>query len=360
MKSMMSVLSAALSAAALALLGGPISGAAQVGPNTPDSLYIGDAADNTIKRFDAQTGAFFSVFVQNAGLRGPRGILHVGSNLLVSNQNVNEPFPGEIDQFSIANGKSLGGLVPSTSPDAPFAPRGIIVGPNGILFVADFGSSNIGRVEQYDVVTGRFLGNLNFDSFINSSASNGEFHPRGLVFGPDGRLYVTLFSEQFFPRFGWVLRVDLTTGSVSVFTDNGPTAGATGCTKDLNAPEGVTFGPDGRLYVASLRADRGDVDRILILSAAGVCLDEIALDQVGGPRARAHAIVFGPGGSLFVPIDASQPTGACPCGPDAGAVRRYDVNTKTFTTFVSPGGSLVIPWYLTFGNTSPSTLAYVN
>jgi hypothetical protein len=79
-------------------------------------------------------------------------------------------------------------------------------------------------------------------------------------------------------------------------------ASATGCTKHLNAPEGLTFGPDGRLYVATLRTGTADVDRIVILSAdTGQCVDEIALDQAGGPRARAHAMVFGPGGSLFVP-----------------------------------------------------------
>ena len=61
-------------------------------------------------------------------------------------------------------------------------------------------------------------------------------------------------------------------------------------------------------------------------------------------------MLFGPGGDLFVPITGN--------GPDTGAVRRYDVTTKTFTNFVAPGGPLGSGWYLTVGKTNPATLAY--
>ncbi len=44
----------------------------------------------------------------------------------------------------------------------------------------------------------------------------------------------------------------------------------------------------------------------------------------------------------------------------AGEVRRYDVETGTYEVFVPAGGPLVDPWYLTFGNTNPSTLRYLN
>jgi hypothetical protein len=134
---------------AVALLGA--LGASTSLSATSDSLYIGDASDNTIKHFDAETGQPLGVFVPtSAGLVGPRGILHVDRRLLVSNQNVNLKIPGEIDQFSIMDGTSLGALVPSTDPHAPFAPRGIILGPgpagpgNSTLYVADFGKAKIG------------------------------------------------------------------------------------------------------------------------------------------------------------------------------------------------------------------------
>jgi hypothetical protein len=67
----------------------------------------------------------------------------------------------------------------------------------------------------------------------------------------------------------------------------------------------------------------------------------------------APALLFGPGGKLFVPITGN--------GPDMGEVRRYDVNTGTFDVFIPPnasGGPLGSPWYLTFGETDPGTLSY--
>jgi hypothetical protein len=68
-------------------------------------------------------------------------------------------------------------------------------------------------------------------------------------------------------------------------------------------------------------------------------------------RAFAQAILFGPGGFLFVPISGN--------GADTGAIRRYDVQNHAFTSFVaattSPLGS---PDFLTFGKTDPETLAY--
>lgn len=366
MKSTCRVLFVILAVTAGAFLGAATPGAAQVSPPAADSLYVGDAFDNTIKRFDAQTGDFLGVLVPtSAGLLGPRGILHVGGTLLVSNQNAGQPFAGEVDRFDILTGRALNGpVVPHTSVHAPFAPRGIVVGPGGTLYVADLGRGSIGRIETYDVSTGKLKGNLNFDQFTNSAVSNGEFHLRGLVFGPDGGLYISLFSEKNFPLFGWVLRYDLGTGSVRVMANNGPTAGATDdCTPHLNAPEGLAFGPDGRLYVATLRATPQDVDRVLVLSSdAGRCVDTIELYGHGELRVRAHALVFGPGGSLLVPLDASAPDGSLTQAQreGSGAIRRYDVTTKTFSNLVNAGGSLLTPWYLTFGNTSPTTLAYTD
>jgi hypothetical protein len=129
---------------------------------------------------------------------------------------------------------------------------------------------------------------------------------------------------------------------IDIFTSNQ----ASGCAQHLHRPEGLTFGPDGKLYVTSFRADASDTDKILIFSPDKTCVDKIDLDQVGRSRFFGQALVFGPQGFLFVP------------GFQTGEVRRYNVVTKTFATFVPPGDPLHNPWYLTFGNTNPVTLAY--
>jgi DNA-binding beta-propeller fold protein YncE len=356
--------------AALATAGqtGRLPSSLTASASTEDSLYVGDAADNSVKRFDAQTGQYLGAFVPTASgnLHGPRGMLHLAGeegegNFLVSDQNVNRSSSGEIEEYSGDGGKPLKALVPHSSPNAPFAPRGIILGPDGsTLYVADLGSGGVGAVERFDADTGQFLGDLDFSSFITNSRSNptGEFHPRGLVFGPDGLLYVSLFSEINPPSpLGWILSYNLSTGAVTVVASN---SSATACTQELHRPEGLTVGPDGNLYVTSFASSCdpvGPVDRVLIYTigtdGTGTPAGEIDLDQAGQSRAFAQALVFGPGGSLFVPISGN--------GPDTGSVRTYDVSTKTFADFVLPsaqGGPLGSPWYLTFGQTNPETLAY--
>jgi hypothetical protein len=90
----------------------------------------------------------------------------------------------------------------------------------------------------------------------------------------------------------------------------------------------------------------------LLFSATGACLREIALDVVGQPRAFAQALLFGPGGFLFLPISGN--------GPETGAVRRCDVSQASCLAtddFVQPAGPLMAGWYSTFGQTNPETLS---
>ena len=198
-----------------------------------------------------------------------------------------------------------------------------------------------------------------------------DFHPFGVVIGPDGLLYVSSRPNLFTgDAGGQVLRFDPTTGNfIDTFIDNdgGPNSG---CTDQLNSPEGIVFGPNGRLYVTSLRAnadDTNDTDKILIFAGPGSanpgkCVGKFDL-EVGAKRVTAAALLFGPGGDLFVPItNAFSPNEQD--GDDRGAVRRYRVGCQQtkredcFSNFVDPGGQLGAGWYLTFGKTRPGTLAY--
>jgi hypothetical protein len=109
-----------------------------------------------------------------------------------------------------------------------------------------------------------------------------------------------------------------------------------------------------KLYITSFRADETDTNKVMIYRAANPHPRMIPLDTVGGARAYAQALLFGPGGYLFVPISGT--------GPDTGAVRRYDIyNLPSFDNFVPPntlGGALGSPWYLTFSMTDPATFNY--
>jgi hypothetical protein len=144
---------------------------------------------------------------------------------------------------------------------------------------------------------------------------------------------------------GSVLKIDVSTGAEGLFANESTTA------PDLHRPEGLTFGPDGNLYVTGYRKDASDTDKILVLSpTTGAEVSSIALDAVGQPRAYGQGIAFGPGGRLFVPISTLD-------SPYSGAVRSYDVSNGSFVNF-EPPGTLGSGWYLTFGKTDPATLAY--
>ncbi|MDZ5473661.1 NHL repeat-containing protein [Bacillus sp. 31A1R] len=317
-------------------------------------LYIGDGSDNTVKRFDARTGQYFGSFVPSGsgGLNGPRGILfNLAGNLFVSNQNVGTDENGNVLEFSGQTGEFLNELVSSEGEGAPFAPRGIILTDNNVLYVADFIDANDqpGEIRRYNGVTGEFLGVLDKSGFSEN------FYPRGVVIGPDGNVFVSGFNIVD-PLSGWVLRFNRDTGEfLGVFIESD-------LQNNLHRPEGLVFGPDGNLYITSFRADENDTDKILIFNGiTGEYIDKIDLYEVGEPRAFAQALLFGPEAKLYVPITGPFTETGAPDGPNTGAVRLYDIGTKMFDVLVPPaieGGPLGQPWYLTFNSTDPETLAY--
>lgn len=356
-----------------AVLGGET---AKADSSKADSLYIGDqngpvATDNTVKRFNANSGDFLGAFVSSnsGGLKGPRGLVFDNSgHLLVVNQNQDLPLTGAVLLYNGNSGNLLKTIVqavdPSSSgadPNAPWAPRGMILWDKKVLFVTEFLSfadipgtpGRPGRLLSFKQ-NGKFISDLTPDS---SDFPHKFFHPRSLVIGPDGLLYVSIFPDPLnTPLGGYVLRFNPKTGDfVDVFIAS---AGGDG---ELNRPEGLVFGPDGNLYITSFQAQDSDNDKILIFQgpggvSPGAFIGQIELEPVGAgqPRAFAQALLFGPGGFLFVPISGG--------GTDyAGSVRRYDVSSKAYTTFVpasAKGGALLAPQYLTFGNTDPATLSY--
>ena len=91
------------------------------------------------------------------------------------------------------------------------------------------------NVLRYDATTGDFI-----DEMV-PKLDGGMNKPYGVVFGPDGNLYVTAGQFAGPGQIQAVLRYD---GSTGAFIDEFAGEG------ELVDPRGLIFGPDGDLYVA--------------------------------------------------------------------------------------------------------------
>jgi sugar lactone lactonase YvrE len=222
----------------------------------PDgNLYVCDLATGSILRYDGITGdplpspgnsgATF-VLGGSGGLTfgglegggwlifGPDGNLYVTSGGLTS-----PPDSSSVLRFNGKTGEFIDAFVPSGSGGLT-GPRGLVFGPAGHLYV-NCNQPGPGSVLRYDGTTGAFL-----DIFVpagsNPFGESGSGHPRGLVFGPDGNLYVGYPGGQ--AAHPSVLRYDGRTGA---FLDAFVPEGSGG----LSVPTGPLFGPDGNLYLRS-------------------------------------------------------------------------------------------------------------
>jgi hypothetical protein len=355
-----------------------------------DSLYVSDEFNNSVGQYDAETGAFIRILINGSavGIFGPNGVVvdHLRPpDLVVANQNVNQPIDGDIRVFDEATGALESVLVPAclpgptcppscfvaggpcpSNPNAPFAPIGILLNSkaccSGELLVGDEGDYPVdemppGQITAFDAMDGTLLATFDATGYANA------FHPYGMVVGPDGKLYVASRNTPADPARGDVLRFDLRTRKfIDVFV-----SGAN-CGCNLDHPSGVAFGPDGRLYVASsynkTPADKRDTDKILVFEGAtGRFVDKIDVDRPaneGKPRMAAFGILFGPEDRLYATVVGLDNSGNFNF---VGSLRAYDIRTKQFRTIVRPGtpaanGGLSLPSLLTFGKTNPATLVY--
>jgi hypothetical protein len=249
----------------------------------------------------------------------------------------------------------------------------VIIGDLGDLTNA-LRTGTPGRVSQFDEKTGAWLRDLvppSNDPFEFGYKTNDPFKdttngPKGVVIGPDGNLYVAVRTAN--GLGGEVMRFNPVTGN---FIDDFVVSNSA---NDLNRPEGLAFGPDGNLYVTSFSADSAsakiavtDTDKILEFSGPlnsqflpGTYLGKIDLEPLGQARTFAQALLFGPEGKLFVPITGNDPN-------HTGEVRRCDVSTGKYDVFIpppvssvpgAPVGPIGQAWFLIFGNTDPATLDY--
>jgi streptogramin lyase len=205
------------------------------GPN--GNLYVG-APGVGVLEFNGTTGAFIANLVPagTAGLNYPYGLTFgPNGNLFVASRGSGPNQFGQILEFDGTTGVPIGnGVFVQGSSDGLHDPTDLTFGPNGNLFVVDSQTAN---VLEYNGTTGAFV-----TTFV-TAGSGGLNTALGLTFGPNGNLFVTNNASG--ASFtGQVLEYNGTTGA---FVTDFVSAGSGG----LNGPAGLVFGPNGNLFVTS-------------------------------------------------------------------------------------------------------------
>src|SRR5262249_60546294 len=131
------------------------------------------------------------------------------ADLLVSNQDGDN----STRQYDERPGEFLGVFTPAGSGGLS-RPDGLLFGPDGNLYVADIGTSSILR---YDGITGDPLPSAGNDGATFVPANSGGLRIQGsggawLIFGPDGNLYVLSGGISAPSSSSSVLRFSGTTG----------------------------------------------------------------------------------------------------------------------------------------------------
>jgi streptogramin lyase len=219
-------------------------------------------------------GAFLGDFVDPNDL-GLNTALEIafGSDGNLYAPNSNNSFSGSIREFDGTTGALL-----TTVPASGFALYGMEFGPDGALYIAYNGG-----VIRFDLATNTF------STFITDAAIS---FPFGLTFGPDGNIYICTLS-------GFVRRYDGTTGA---FIDNFLTGVGFG--------REILFGPDGNFYLAVSNLVRR------YNGTTGAFIDVIASDP---SISQASGITFGPDGLLYV---SNQVNGG------QSSILRFEVRTS--------------------------------
>ena len=169
--------------------------------------------------------------------------------------------------------------------DAPSGCSRMTIGPDGALYVA--GALSVNRVDLFTSSTSTFT------TLTSATTLCGSPFLTGLAFDAGGALYLA----EHWPN---VYRVGVD-GSQSLFAD--APLGALGC-GDVPWNEGLTFGPDGRLYVGVFPSNNqaGLVWSVAPTGGTGTFELGIAELRAAVPAtsyAGIHGVTFGLDGSLY-------------------------------------------------------------
>jgi streptogramin lyase len=189
----------------------------------------------------------------------------------------------------------LGQVAEFPTPTAGSAPEGIVAGPNGNLWFAEFNASKIGELNP---ATGAIT------EFATPTANSG---PLGVGLGPDGSIW---FTEFFADRVG---EVNPATGVITEFALPNPNSG----------PVAIVAGSNGNLWFTESAANK-----IAEINPATRAITEFPVPPGG---VQPFGIAAGPDGNVWF-TEKDDPTGTPGANSRIGLINPTTGATSDFPT----------------------------
>ncbi len=229
------------------------------------SLFIADAGNHRIRRVAAGgkittvAGTGIGGFSGDGGpatvaqLNSPHGLALSpdGSLFIADLANARVRRIGTDGNITTVAGISGGGFSGDGGPAVAarlLFPSDVALGADGTLYFVDRSNQRVRRVGIDGIITtvaGTGVGGFSGDGGP-AVAARIRF-PDGIAVAPDGNLYIADLNNQRIRRVGpdGIINTVAGTGNGGFGGDGGPATAA-----QLNYPDGIALGPDGRLYIA--------------------------------------------------------------------------------------------------------------
>lgn len=211
------------------------------------------------------------------------------------------------------------GTLDGTGSAARFSePRAIALGPDGLLYIAEFTGSKIRCLDPVSGAVTTFAGSGTRGSLDSANPLTARFcYPRGLAFDAAGNLFVSETLDDNAGGGNVIRRIDAVTRAVTTIAGQpgAPSASVDGSGSGIRlaGPHGIAFGPDGRLYVGDSSGVSQRLRRLTYDALGGAWSSETLTD----PNTIAgNVLAFGPDGLLYTNTPGNE---IVQCDPATGA-----------------------------------------
>jgi DNA-binding beta-propeller fold protein YncE len=299
------------------------------------NLYIAATGNQRVRKVDVGTGIITTVAgtgtngsggdggqATSAELSNPLDVAVDGQNLYIAEQGNHRLRKVDLVSGIITTvaGDGTIGVNDGPLPGRLNQPYGVDVDVQGNLYIADYGNHRLRKVDLGANTISTVAGNG--ASGVSDGALPGQlFHPRGLVVGPDGNVYIGDSGNY------RVRKVDLGANTISTVAGDGTASyggdGGPATSAQVNYPTGVDFDGQGNLYIGShfshriRKVEAAAVANFTITASAG------ANGQIAPPGATA--VNPGANQSYTITADAGYHVDdVLVDGGSVGAVSTYD------------------------------------